>query len=560
MRLVPSDRRAPLARAATLSGVSIDAEGETGSVRSGSGSLGIVDVPSFPEAPAVGMPMSTLTDALDRLAAQHDRLGTPLRRLLRPGLEPRAVAELLSAADLPVIPELIELYSWHDSLDMSHGGPDLFGDMAVVPLDRAIELTELWREISVPPADMRDVVTWLDSWVAIGGTEHAELVLDASTQPATVLCVKRHGEFTNLTLARSLPQFVEQSRDLLEADHFQWDETSMMLALSPGFGEAEQMGLAGTLPEWFVAGALPDSIPMTLLGDPTRPMDPTSQPRSIHRCRPRRRLRLGQEVKGASWYPRAPIGYLEAFCGPSFKGEPLNACFILTGAEDRPVPGTTVQIIARGAINADAEVTTDARGMARFPHVSAGSGTVSLRATAEIDGARVHSSEMTSFLEVRPGPTRHDWRRVWLEPEQGTPRVQVHGEPWDAVPEDTELRFRILPGHSIWRRVGLRPPENLTEIDLREVWPGPCPIWLDAPSDQLPLWIEASGGRMAGLLVDVDPALERDGASFSSFVLTLWAERRCYVFGVRDGADFSDGVVEPRQVCSLGYGEFIEAG
>jgi hypothetical protein len=518
-------------------------------------------MPSFPEAPAVGMPMSTLTDALDRLAAEHDRLGTPLRRLLRPGLEPRAVAEQLSAADLPAIPELIELYSWHDSLDMSHGGPDLFGDMAVVPLDRAIELTEFWREISVPPEDMRDVVTWLDSWVAIGGTDHAELVLDASTQPATVLCVKRHGESTNLTLARSLPQFVEQSRDLLEADHFQWDETSMMLALSPGFGEAEQMGIAAPLPQWFVEGALPESIPLILDAPPTKSMDQASRVRSIHRCRPRRRLRLAREVKRASWYPRPPIGYLEAFCGPSYLGEPLNARFILTGVDDQPVPGARVEIIARGAINADVTATTDARGMACFPYLPGDNGLVTLRATAEVDGARVHSSEMSTYCDVQPGPVRHEWRRLWLEREPSTTRVQIHGEPGNAAPTATNLQYRILPGHNVGRRIEHLPPGGLIgTIDEREFWPGQCPVFLDGPPDQVPLWIEASGGRMAGLLVDVDPVLERDGASFSSFVLMLFPdERRCDVLGVRDGVDLSAGVVEPRQVCSLGWGRFIDA-
>jgi hypothetical protein len=65
-----------------------------------------------------------------------------------------------------------------------------------------------------------------------------------------------------------------------------------------------------------------------------------------------------------------------------------------------------------------------------------------------------------------------------------------------------------------------------------------------------------------GLLVEADPPVERNGESWSRLVIVMFGgtDSRLVALGVKEDRDLSEGVVDPADVCSLGYGEFLNEG
>src|SRR5262245_50068337 len=91
--------------------------------------------------------MSSLTDALDRLLLEHERVGSPVPRFLRSGLPPAiAQARIEAVLGIPPHPDLVELFAWHDGIDderWAHEGAGtgfarMFADAHFAPLDDAI--------------------------------------------------------------------------------------------------------------------------------------------------------------------------------------------------------------------------------------------------------------------------------------------------------------------------------------------------------------------------------------------------------------------------------------
>jgi hypothetical protein len=59
----------------------------------------------------------TLTESLEELVVEHDRIGSPLRSRLGPGLRRASVEAALRASGLSAPEELFELYAWHEIQD-----------------------------------------------------------------------------------------------------------------------------------------------------------------------------------------------------------------------------------------------------------------------------------------------------------------------------------------------------------------------------------------------------------------------------------------------------------
>ena len=124
--------------------------------------------------------MSDLTDALDALLAQHQRIGSPVPGYLRAGLPADSVAKRISASiGLDASPDVIALFAWHDGIDdaawtrdgVGTGFARLFADAYFAPLDDAlreyrerIEGDELTARYSTP-GDA--VETWRPSWFPV---------------------------------------------------------------------------------------------------------------------------------------------------------------------------------------------------------------------------------------------------------------------------------------------------------------------------------------------------------------------------------------------------------
>ena len=56
----------------------------------------------------------TLTDSLEALLVEHDRIGSPLRSELKPGPDAETVRRAIAATGLSPHSELVELFSWRD--------------------------------------------------------------------------------------------------------------------------------------------------------------------------------------------------------------------------------------------------------------------------------------------------------------------------------------------------------------------------------------------------------------------------------------------------------------
>ena len=124
--------------------------------------------------------VSDLTDALDTLMAQHQRIGSPVPGYLRPGLSADNVRKRISASiALDASPDVVDVFAWHDGIDneawmrdgVGTGFARLFGDAHFAPLDGAvreyrerIEGDELTARYSDPGAA---VETWRPSWFPV---------------------------------------------------------------------------------------------------------------------------------------------------------------------------------------------------------------------------------------------------------------------------------------------------------------------------------------------------------------------------------------------------------
>jgi hypothetical protein len=130
--------------------------------------------------------MTELTDLLDRLLAEHRRIGSLLPDYLRPGLPEVTVERAVAGVHgLAPPPELVELFVWHDGIDEDRwvrdsagtGFARLFGDTHFAPLDDCVraywEAIEIDRQAAMyAPGDV-DATIWQRTWFPVftGGWE-----------------------------------------------------------------------------------------------------------------------------------------------------------------------------------------------------------------------------------------------------------------------------------------------------------------------------------------------------------------------------------------------------
>jgi hypothetical protein len=87
--------------------------------------------------------MTELSQAFDTLLAEHDRVGSPLRRYLRSGHPQVDVQAMLASAGLAIQPELVEWFGLHDGADQvahdrSRGGR--VGLLSLLPADETYSI------------------------------------------------------------------------------------------------------------------------------------------------------------------------------------------------------------------------------------------------------------------------------------------------------------------------------------------------------------------------------------------------------------------------------------
>jgi hypothetical protein len=125
----------------------------------------------------------TLTESLEALVVEHDRIGSPLRSRLGPGVPRARVEAALQGFGLSAPEELIELFGWHEIRDEpgDRSRVEWFWPAAPLTLDEAVRtyrdvirvgegaLTRAEFVELVRTHDPRDSLTgfWREDWFPI---------------------------------------------------------------------------------------------------------------------------------------------------------------------------------------------------------------------------------------------------------------------------------------------------------------------------------------------------------------------------------------------------------
>ena len=118
--------------------------------------------------------MSELVDALERLMAEHRRVGSPFPDYLLPGLDPATIRAQIATIGLEAPDEAVELFAWHNGVDHDRyisdgagiGYGRLFDDVFFGTLDEAIAYYGMCLEIDRGNAIFFEEAepTWRLSW------------------------------------------------------------------------------------------------------------------------------------------------------------------------------------------------------------------------------------------------------------------------------------------------------------------------------------------------------------------------------------------------------------
>lgn len=184
----------------------------------------------------------TLTEALDALVVEHDRIGSPLRSRLGPGVPRAKVEEALLGLGLSAPEELIELFAWHEIRDEpdDRSRIEWFWPAAPLTLDESVRtyrqvirvgtgaLTRAEFDELVRTVDPRDSFTgfWRDDWLPFlyGSPEEYALECGSSGGEAAVWRVSWHPDtgFPTMQLAPSLTAFVARVVELFRLGGYAW--------------------------------------------------------------------------------------------------------------------------------------------------------------------------------------------------------------------------------------------------------------------------------------------------------------------------------------------------
>jgi hypothetical protein len=169
-----------------------------------------------------------LVDQLEGLRAQWVRLGAPIERLLRPGLEEAEMDSMAAAHNLRLPPELRIWWNWHDG---TADGPDEErsigpGSYVFLSLAEALEAYEQNRQIHHPEPDMGDMF-WHDSWLPFMNQQAQRLYVDcdrlSQIGDSPIRLVSWEWEDFDVDRANSLGHAVSMWTWLLSSDFYRWN-------------------------------------------------------------------------------------------------------------------------------------------------------------------------------------------------------------------------------------------------------------------------------------------------------------------------------------------------
>jgi hypothetical protein len=210
----------------------------------------------------------TVTEALEAMVAEHDRIGSPLRSRLGPGLPRARVEAALAPLGLTPPEELIELHAWHEIVDApgDQSRVEWFWSGAPNRLDEAVREYRQSIEIGgVTPAELEEHVRrmtaastftgfWRTDWFPIlyGAPESyaLECVPDAADGPGAVWRVNWHpdAQFPTMRVSDNLASFVDRIVELLRLGAYEWNP--LRHSIEPVEAVFESEGLDDSLRPW----------------------------------------------------------------------------------------------------------------------------------------------------------------------------------------------------------------------------------------------------------------------------------------------------------------------
>ena len=187
-----------------------------------------------------------LADVLDELVVEHDRIGSPFRSRLGPGLPRSTIEATLQGLGLSAPDEVVELFAWHEIRDAEgdRSRVEWFWPAAPLRLDEAVKtyrqvikvgegaLTRAGFDELVRTIDPADSFTgfWRDDWFPILYGTPEEYAVECGPNPdppaqAAVWRVCWHPDtgFPTMQLAPSLTAFVSRVVELFRLGAYVWN-------------------------------------------------------------------------------------------------------------------------------------------------------------------------------------------------------------------------------------------------------------------------------------------------------------------------------------------------
>jgi hypothetical protein len=213
-----------------------------------------------------------LTDSLEALVAEHDRIGSSLRSRLGPGRPAADVEAALREVGLTSSDEIVELFGWHEIRDepSDRSRIEWFWPASPLRLDEAVRQYRMVCSIgegalslaqfdeAVRTHDPRGSFTgfWREDWLPLlyGGEHYAgECGIGAGSERPPVSPMWRvefhpGDDFPTRKLEPSLTAFVDRVVELFRLGGYEWNAEYQ--SIEPISGVFERVGIDKNVRPW----------------------------------------------------------------------------------------------------------------------------------------------------------------------------------------------------------------------------------------------------------------------------------------------------------------------
>ena len=209
----------------------------------------------------------SLTDSLEAMVVQHDRIGSPLRERLAPGVPRHRIESAVMALGLSPPEELIELFAWHEVRDdpADKWRVTWFWPASPLRLDEAVDEYRHAMTIGgVTPAELEEHLAaagpgstltgfWRSDWFPIldGGEGAVQCAINGGTLEGSPVWRQNwhpNESFQSAQLAATLSEFVDRIVELFRAGAYRWDAEHQAVVIVDDV--LERLGLAATGRPW----------------------------------------------------------------------------------------------------------------------------------------------------------------------------------------------------------------------------------------------------------------------------------------------------------------------